>query len=188
MKTVLKAITVGLALSLASAGALADRGRGHGFRDTAKVVRVTPLYRTVQVNRPEEQCWVERVRHSERTVRRDYAPTIAGAVVGGVVGNQLGRKRNRDLFTVAGAVLGAAVGHQYSDRDDRRRVWFTKERRCETVDNYVEQEELVGYRVKYKYRGKLFTTRTKEHPGRRIRVKVGVKPINRLDYNDYDND
>jgi uncharacterized protein YcfJ len=185
MKIVLKAIVMGLALSLASAGALADRGHGHRFRDTAKVIEVTPLYETVEVNRPEERCWVERVRHIERVGRRDYAPTIVGGVVGGVVGNQLGRKRNRDLFTVAGAVLGAAVGHQYSDRDYERRVYFTKERRCEQVDRYIEEEELVGYRVKYRYRGKIFTTRTKEYPGRRIRVKVGVRPIERIAYNDH---
>ena len=186
MKTTMQALCVGLALSLAATGALADRKRD-GFKDTAKVLKATPLFETVQVNRPEQQCWTERVKHVKRGHRRDYAPTIAGAVLGGVVGNQLGHGRNRDALTVAGAVLGATVGHQYSgwgsDRRRGKRVYFTEEQHCETVDNYVEEEVLVGYRVKYRYRGRVFTTRTDEHPGRRIRVKVGVKPVERIAYN-----
>jgi len=48
--------------------------------------------------------------------------------------------------------------------------------RCET--RYVTQEdkEIDGYYVTYRYAGREYTTRTQEHPGKRIRVRVDVTP------------
>ena len=41
----------------------------------------------------------------------------------------------------------------------------------------AEEQELVGYRVKYRYKGRTFVTRTAEHPGDRIAVGVNVEPL-----------
>ena len=48
--------------------------------------------------------------------------------------------------------------------------------RCEV--NYVTEQrrELEGYRVTYRYGGRNYTTRTRTHPGTRIRVQVEVTP------------
>jgi uncharacterized protein YcfJ len=49
---------------------------------------------------------------------------------------------------------------------------------CETVDRYEQQQQLVGYRVKYRYEGQTYYTQTTEHPGKHIPVRVDVYPAN----------
>jgi uncharacterized protein YcfJ len=148
---------------------------GNSYSDTAKVVSVKPLYETVQISQPEERCWDERVHHRGRSGKRSLTPTIAGAVIGGVIGNNVGKRGAQTPAAVAGALLGGAIGHDLS-RKERSPGYVTTERRCEMVDHFEEQEELVGYRVKYRYKGNIFWTRTSEHPGKRIPVRVSVRP------------
>ncbi len=50
-------------------------------------------------------------------------------------------------------------------------------RQCEQVAYSTWREELVAYRVAYRYRGRVFTTRTTYHPGDRVRVATGLRPI-----------
>jgi uncharacterized protein YcfJ len=171
MKNTLAAWIVGLSAMLAAGWAAADWDRG--FDDTARVISATPVYETVRVYRPVEECW------NERIVRRapgSRVGTVAGAVVGGVVGNQVGHRRNRAATTVAGTLLGAAIGRSVSRYRDEPR-YVTEERRCELVDNYETEERLAGYRVKYRYNGRTFVTRTRDHPGKRIPVRIGVHPV-----------
>lgn len=177
MKTKTAVAALGLCVFLTSMSAVA----GKRFYDKAKVVSATPIYETVQVSYPEEQCWKERVRHQGWGHEGSYTPVIAGAIVGGVVGNQFGGGRGRDALTVAGALLGASVGNDLATRG-RRGGYVRVERRCETVERYEEEEVLAGYRVKYRYHGKVFTTRTDTHPGKRIKVRVGVEPAPKYAY------
>lgn len=160
------------ALTLA-AQAGADWNRG--YVDSAKVVSATPIYETVEINRPVEQCYDERVEH-RRPGYRSHTGTLVGGIVGGVLGNQIGHGRGRTAATVAGTLLGASVGRDLGYRDDGRR-YVTYDRRCDLVDSYHTEERLLGYRVKYRYKGKIFETRTSEHPGERIRVRVEVDPL-----------
>jgi len=144
------------------------------YVDSARVVSAVPIYETVEVNRPEERCYDARV--VQRPEYRPGAGTLVGGIIGGVLGNQVGDGRGRTAATVAGTLLGASVGRNLGyGRDDRRRVSY--ERRCELVDSYRSEERLLGYRVKYRYKGKIFETRTSEHPGERIPVRVDVDPL-----------
>lgn len=43
-------------------------------------------------------------------------------------------------------------------------------------DRREYREEHVGYRVKFRYNGQTFWTRTHRHPGDRIPVRVSVEP------------
>jgi uncharacterized protein YcfJ len=43
------------------------------------------------------------------------------------------------------------------------------------VEDYHEEERILGYRVTYRYRGKLFTTRLAEPPGDRLRLRVSLQ-------------
>lgn len=160
---------------------------GHGGYQYAKVVDVEPVYRYVTIQVPEEECWTEvRYETVERPRRRDsrsVMPTIAGGVIGGVVGRQFGSGDGRDAMTVLGTLIGASIGHQashrrYSEYDDYRhtRVRSHPVERCETHYSTREERELDGYRVTYRYAGREYTTRTQEHPGKRIRVRVDVTP------------
>ena len=168
----MKKRTVILALSIIAAPGmlLAD----NGFLDKARVISSQPLYEIVRVNQPEEHCWNERVRHRGDSRSDSYTPTIAGAIVGGVVGNQFGKGRGKDAMTVAGVLLGGSIGNDLGKKPTHGYV--TSERRCELVDSYREHEELVGYDVKYKYKGKVFHTRTDREPGKFIDVQVSVTP------------
>lgn len=167
-----KSITVLVLGLVAFAGtAMAD----NSFYDKARVIKVKPIYEMVRVNQPVEQCWNESVEYPGHARRDSFTPTIAGAVVGGVVGNQFGKGRGKDAMTVVGALLGGSIGNDMGRRPHRSYV--STERRCELIDNYTEHEELVGYRVKYKYKGKIFRTRTDTDPGRFIQVRVSVAPV-----------
>jgi uncharacterized protein YcfJ len=122
-----------------------------GYVDTAEVIQVEPLYQAVQVARPVNECWTERVarRNPGQGV---YAGPVVGGILGGVLGNQLIRGRGRPPAM-------ASV------------------RRCRTVKRYEPRQQLIGYRVDYRYEGQTFTTRTRGNPGRFIRVRVDVDPV-----------
>ena len=54
--------------------------------------------------------------------------------------------------------------------------YYTNERRCSTIEEYEIEERLVGYRVKYRYKGQTFTTRMDHDPGDEIRLRVSLQP------------
>lgn len=173
MKTNSSIIALAMVSLLVAQNAFA-RSYSGGFSDTAKVLWAEPIYEIVEISRPVEECWTEEVVHN-RSYGKSYTGTILGGVIGGVVGNQFGRGRGKRAMTVAGTLLGASVGHDLN-RHRQQRPRVTIEERCEIVDRYEQEEQLVGYRVKYKYRGQTFVTTTQEHPGKRIRVRVDVSP------------
>jgi uncharacterized protein YcfJ len=181
-KTSLIAV-VGFGMVLASQAALA--GSRHAYHDSARVLKVKPIYETVRVNRPRRKCWDEPVYH--RGHSRSAVPTITGAVIGGVIGNQFGKGGGRDALTIAGTLLGGAIGHDIGERRAGP-GYETMERRCRTVDRFSERDEVVGYRVKYRYNGKNHWTRSDRHPGKYIRVKVKVRPEGRNDHGYYYDD
>ncbi len=172
-----KYIAFAVAATLFASQSIADHHRPGSFNDYGRVISSTPIYETVEVTYPEEQCWDARVVH--RRHGQSPAGTIAGGIIGGVIGNQFGRGSGKAAMTVAGTLLGAAIAHDATrDRHVGQRVSY--ERRCEVVDRYGTEERLVGYRVEYRYKGETFVTRTDEEPGRRIPVIVSVKPARHL--------
>jgi uncharacterized protein YcfJ len=48
--------------------------------------------------------------------------------------------------------------------------------RCETWYETEERRTVKAYRVTYRYAGRTYKTRTRHHPGDRIRVHVSVTP------------
>lgn len=57
-------------------------------------------------------------------------------------------------------------------KHDRRRSY----ERCYTKTVSREERRRDGYNVTYVYQGEAFQTRTHQHPGQRIRVRVQIKP------------
>lgn len=169
------------AVGLFSQAALADHPRAvsRGYQsqdnfDYARVVDVKPLIRTVEVEVPVRECH-ERPVHYERRTRGGAGRTIAGGIIGGVIGNQFGDGRGRDALTVLGTVIGAAAASE--DNQSAREFETRTERYCETRYEYEQRDRVEGYRVTYRYKGELYTTRTEEDPGDRIRVRVRVEPL-----------
>ena len=160
-----------------------ERGRdGRGIAQ-AEVIRSVPQYETVRVEVPREVC-------SERDVPRrrgEYSAPgpVLGAVVGGAIGNAVGHgKTNKRVGAVVGALLGGAVGHDISRRNEARDGGYDYEsrRQCSVETEYQEEDRLTGYEVTYRYAGETYTTFMDRDPGRRIRVRVAVTPVND-DYN-----
>jgi len=171
------ALTFGISAVAFSGAAFPDRG----FIGKAKVIDAQPLYETVEVAHPTTECWTERVtRNDHRHGGGDYIVPIAGGILGGVVGHQFGRGSGKTALTVAGTLLGASLGQNHNRSHHRQRPTVDHVRRCETVDRYEQQQQLTGYRVKYRYEGQTYYTETAEYPGKFIPVRVNVSPVNRI--------
>lgn len=153
-------------------GRYSDRGP---FIDYAKVVDVEPLTKAVRKSVPRRECWDEEVVHRE-SGRRSTTGTVLGGLIGGAIGNELGHnKSNQRVGAVAGAVLGASIGSDLSRK--RGSSYVATEEVCKVYHDSIEEERVVGYKVRYRYRGQEFITRTKRHPGKRIKVRVNVSPV-----------
>ncbi len=156
-----------------SAGAMAQSS---GIITEARVVDSQPVYQTVQVNTPSQECWQEPVQVESKNY--SSTPAILGAIIGGSIGNEFGSgDSGRDVATVAGAVLGGSIGHDIEKGNQRSNSRTVYEQRCRTVSNVSTEQRFQGYDVTYEYNDQLFTARTSNHPGQTIRVSVSVIPV-----------
>lgn len=172
-----------LALSLVSAPAQAHH-KGHGKHvqhgpgthyEYGQVLRAKPIYETHRTSVPRQSCWQEQVTHRSRS--NSSTGTIVGGIIGAAVGHELGhKKRNKQIGAVAGAVLGSSIGYDLTRGQRHQPVHSTRER-CETVYEEHSERVIVGYRVKYRYNGQVYRTRTDRHPGDRVKLKVSVTPV-----------
>lgn len=182
MKRLITLSTLALAIGLVGCANASPRWKDHqknrhGFDDIARVIKVKPIYESVRVSVPEEHCWRERRYQSQYHGRESYTGPLVGAVVGGVVGNQFGAGSGKTAMTVAGTLLGASIANDI-DKDGRAVDYRpAHQRRCETVERYESREEIVAYRVKYRYKGRVYRTRMDHDPGNTIRVHVTIRPI-----------
>ena len=145
--------------------------------DWAAVTGVSPVYETVTVIEPYEECRNERVAYVNG--RGSATPPILGAIIGGALGNAVGhKKRNKQVGTVVGALLGGSIGADIA-RSNRthRPVSHRTHRRCEVVEQARQEERLTGYDVTYEYGGTTYRTRMRQHPGDSLRVRVRVTPV-----------
>jgi len=160
----------------------------NSYEDYAKVISAKPIYETVEVITPQRECWTEETYGQHyyprpRHVHNDsYTAPLAGALLGGVIGNQFGGGDGKTALTIGGALLGASIGddiadshRQYRTRGPHRQPQSI--RHCEITDRVEAREEVVGYRVKYRYNGETYRTRMDRDPGDTLRVSVTVHPI-----------
>jgi len=161
-----------------STGGYASRSSSAQY-DYARVLSSEPIVRYVDVKVPVRECWQDVEYYSvDRRAHGAGASTVFGAIVGGVIGHQFGSGSGNDAATVAGTLIGAAVGN---DAAQRRHGYETVQysrpvQRCSTTISHRREERIDGYRVVYKYRGQKFATRMPYDPGRKIRVRVDVRP------------
>jgi uncharacterized protein YcfJ len=156
-------------------------GRHHSSVNWAKVVRVEPVVRMVESRQPEKNCWNERVRYDRHSDSGNiYSSTILGGIIGGALGNAVGhKKKNKKVGTAVGAILGASIGSEMASngrRYDAPRHHRNK-RRCQVTQRVSYEEEVVAYRVWYRYKGEEYKTRMSHKPGKKIKVRVSVEPV-----------
>jgi uncharacterized protein YcfJ len=147
--------------------------------DYAEVIDSTPIYRTVEVSVPREECWTEEVVSQRRAHSHSSTPAILGTIIGGALGNAVGHdKSNKRVGAVVGAVLGHSIGRDIVAANSRGRVTEVETvRQCETVYDHHEEERLLGYQVRYRYHDKDYSVRMDDDPGEFVRVRVDVQPV-----------
>jgi uncharacterized protein YcfJ len=141
----------------------------------ARVLEAKPVYKTVRIAVPRQECWTEEVVQQARP-SSDLGGTLLGGLVGGVIGNQIGRGNHNRAAIATGAIVGAAIGHDASSRRGNQNAYVTYQDRCRTVNDYREELRLEGYDVRYLYNGRIYHTRTAHDPGETIPVRVTVTP------------
>lgn len=198
MKPVESSVVRGLAATLAvlALAGCATYGDGYGYGDSgydssygsnygyasapqppqesysyvdAQVVSAVPVYRQVQVAQPRQVC---RQVPDDNTAS-SLGGTLLGGLVGGVVGHSFGGGSGKVLATAAGAVTGAVVGNNLANRGAQQYVT-----RCQTINDYVTQQQPDGYDVTYRYNGQTYHTHSAYQPGSTMRVRVAVSPSN----------
>jgi uncharacterized protein YcfJ len=94
-----------------------------------------------------------------------------------VLGHALGKgHRDRGVATVTGTLLGGAIGRDVARRQEAQ-PYVTQERICRTTQKYYEEQRLSGYQVTYRYRGRTFTPEMAEDPGKFVRMRVVLDPM-----------
>ena len=92
---------------------------------------------------------------------------IFGALLGGVIGNQFGGGNGKDLATGLGVIIGSNVG---AGTNKPQRPTTTTV--CNDVPQYREVQVINGYRVKYRFQGRVYTTKMQNDPGSYITLNT----------------
>ncbi|MGQ8367026.1 glycine zipper 2TM domain-containing protein [Glaciecola sp. 1036] len=184
-------------VGLTSVPAFAHNGyKGHGNRghgNKGVVISVKPIYAKFKGPRFNRDCQLPHHRnhrfesghrggHGYNISHSSHGiEPIVGAVIGGVVGNQFGSGRGKTAATVAGAAIGGAIGAELSSKHSTHsqinmhqssRNHHRTSNNCSWGNDGFNKKHktVIGYKVKYRYRGQIFTTRTQFHPGRYIHI------------------
>lgn len=157
---------------------------GNIMYEYATVIDAEPIVKTVRVTTPREECWEENVvyRGSYERGGNDAVGTVLGGVVGGAIGNAVGHKKsNKQVGAVVGAVLGATLGNAISQNAHASRPAgrdeYGVEEVCRVVNDYHEEERIMGYNVRYRYNNETFSTRMNRDPGDTIKIRLAVSPV-----------
>ena len=163
-------IGVVLGVGVATAGGAIAGYKIFKEPDSADVLKVQPI--TKQVKVPHKECEDKTVVH-QRPVKDEnrVAGKAIGAVLGGVLGHQVGGGNGKKVATVAGAVAGGYAGDRVQDDMQKKDTYTTVENVCTT--KYTTREDIEGYDVTYRLKGKESTTRMSYDPGEKIPVKDG---------------
>lgn len=180
MNTIQKKIVITMALFLGFTTAWANDdyyGNDKGFFDTAKVINVSPIYKTVRIDVPRRECWNEErvVYHNDH--RGSATPVVLGGLLGGIIGSRFGGGKGRDVATVAGVALGATIANDMRRSRHAGGSYVVDEQVCKTSHDYTEEERIDGYKVRYHYKGNTYVAHMDHHPGKRIKVHVQVSPV-----------
>jgi uncharacterized protein YcfJ len=138
--------------------------------DSAQVLNSQAI--TKQVKVPHRECQDKTVVH-QREVKDDnrVAGKAIGAILGGVLGHQVGGGNGNKVATVAGAVAGGYAGDRVQDNMQKKDTYTTVENVCSTT--YTTREDITGYDVTYKLKGKESVVRMSYDPGSTIPLKNG---------------
>ncbi len=156
------AFLLGVAVSILSA-------ESFSWHESVKVIRSEPIYRTVTIRTPVEECWNEEVpvTGSDGTLG-----AIIGGAAGGILGHQVGSGSGKTAATVGGAIIGTLVGKNLSEQGEAR-PGYRIERRCKTRYKERTENRFVGYKNYARYKGQQIV-KFSDEPLKRIDVTITV--------------
>jgi uncharacterized protein YcfJ len=161
MKTTLATLALGAVAVVLTTAAYADTIQ-------VPIINKTPMY----VNTSEfvgnvTECQTYQTQQQKPGVfngagqaLKGNGDAIFGALLGGVIGNQFGGGRGKDAATAMGAIIGSNVGAG------------TNKPVCNDVPQYREVQVINGYRVKYRFQGRVYTTKMQNDPGSYITLNI----------------
>ena len=171
-------------LSLATA-AIADANKDYHHDndygvnyDYGHVIHVEPITQQYQTSVPHQECWDEQVAYRDNS-RSSATPTILGSIIGGAIGNELGHNSDaRKGGLVIGALLGGSIGRDIGNKSNASSgTRYRTEQVCNTYYDTAYEERITGYAVTYKYLGHTYQTRTHNHPGKTIKLRIEHTPV-----------
>jgi len=167
-KTLVKVIIIGIAtVALAVAGAAGYKAMNP---KSAAVVAVAEVTKTIET--PRKECRDVQVQQRAPTADPNrITGSVIGGVAGGVLGHQIGRGSANTVATIVGAAGGALVGNQVQGSMQKSDVVTTTQRKCTTV--YDRSQQVVGYDVTYRLKGKEEVVRLAYRPGATLPVENG---------------
>lgn len=145
----------------------------------AEVIDSRPIYQSVTVASPTEECWQEEVRVRDSRHQGSNTPVLLSTIIGGAIGNAVGNnKSSQRVGTVVGAVLGHSVGRDIVRANSHPQpARYQTVQHCEEVTQYRDEERLIGWQVRYRFNGEEYSVRTDQDPGDRIRLRVSHDPV-----------
>lgn len=166
-------LIIALVCSSFATSAYAGQKSHHSRYDYARVTQVTPIVEVVNKRTPRQICQRVSVKKSGQ---RSHTPLILGGLIGGAIGNELGHhKSSQRVGAVAGSILGASIANDLG-RGSARPTYHT-EQRCHTEYDIEQVENVVGYDVSYRYRGKIYQTHMNHRPGKKLKLRVRFSPV-----------
>ena len=156
-----------------------DYAQQHDFYDYARVIRVRPIYREVEVSRPIRECWQEPVYHTSHGQHKSAGGMLAGGLIGGIIGHQIGNGRGKKVATAVGTLIGAQIGHEAVNghRQQHNESVAGYEEHCKTRHQVSYEEVVDAYDVTYKYRGQRYHVEMPYDPGKRIKMRIQFTPV-----------
>ena len=148
------------------------------FESEAVVLDSSIRYKRVVEIRPMEECRkVEVVRNRSGRSNSDTSE-ILGALIGGAIGKELEDSKSS---TGLGALLGASIASDLENQNRNQTREIVIERQCTMIEREFQVEKIDGFNVTFDYNGKVLNGVVPRDPGpngSRIRVRVGVIPVN----------
>ena len=131
------------------------------INDEAKVIRATPVYKTITIKTPYEECWDEKIQVVQEESSSGIGKLLGG-ITGGILGNQIGGGNGKTVATIGGAIVGTVVGGRLS-KNNQSSSHYETVRKCVTKYTSEIEERLIGYNNIANYKGQKiekFSTRS----------------------------
>jgi len=121
------------------------------LHEESKVIITTPVYKTITIKTPYEECWEEKIQVIQEKSTNTLGQLIGG-ITGGILGNQIGGGNGKTVATIGGAVAGTVVGNNLS-KNTQSNTSYETVKKCITKYNTEVEERLIGYNNIANYKG-----------------------------------